>query len=120
MALMRVWYPRCCRNQASKSASSRMVTTVFRVGHTTLAFFQNSSSVGRTSGSDAMPRRIPASLRWRSLFQSVPAPRLAFDVLTVGASFVRFRTPRRDGAPFVIVFIGVNHRNLYPVRPRQL
>ncbi len=60
---MRVWYPLCCRNQASKSASSRMVTTVFRVGHMTLASFQNSSSVGRTSGSEAMPWRIWASVR---------------------------------------------------------
>jgi len=112
---MRVWYPRCCRNQASKSASSRMVTTVFRVGHTTLASFQNRSSVARTSGSDAMPRRIWASLMWRSLFQFVRPPRLAFDVLPVGASFVRFRPPRRDDAPFVIVFIRVNHRNFQAV-----
>jgi hypothetical protein len=36
---MRVWYPRSRRNQASKSASSRMVTTVFRVGHTSLGVF---------------------------------------------------------------------------------
>ena len=112
---MRVWYPRCCRNQASKSASSLMVTTVFRVGHTTLASFQNASSVGRTSGSDAMPRRIRASLMWRSLFQSVPAPRLAFDVSPVGPSFVRLRPPRRDDAPFVLVFIRVNHRNFQAV-----
>jgi hypothetical protein len=112
---MRVWYPRCCRNQASKSASSRMVTTVFRAGHTTLASFQNSSSVGRTAGSDAMPLRIWASLLWRSLFQSVPVPRLAFDVSPVGASFVRLRPPRRDDAPFVIVFIRVNHRDFQAV-----
>jgi hypothetical protein len=46
---------------------------------------------------------------WRSLFQSVPAPRLAFDVLPVGASFVRLRPPRRDDAPFLIVFICVHH-----------
>src|SRR6202021_2701908 len=50
-----------------KSVSSRIVTTVFRVGQATLASFQNSSSVGRTSGSDAMPRRISASLMWRIL-----------------------------------------------------
>jgi hypothetical protein len=112
---MRVWYPLSCRSQASKSASSRMVTTVFRVGHTTLASFQNSSSVGRTSGSDAMPRRIWASLLWRSLLQSVPAPRSDFDVLPVRASFVRFRPPRRDDASFVVVFIRVNHRNFQAV-----
>src|SRR5579864_7368674 len=108
---MRVWYPRSCRNQASKSASSRMVTTVFRVGHTTLASFQNFSSVDRTSGSDAMPRRIWASLLWRNLFQSVAELRLAFDVSPIRASFVRLRPPRRDDAPFLIVFIRVNHRN---------
>lgn len=87
---MRVWYPRCCRNHASKSASSRMVTILFGVGKTTWAFFQNSSSVGRASGSDAMPRRISAGPTSRSLSQSVRVRRLAFDVFPVGASFVRF------------------------------
>src|SRR5271155_234494 len=115
MALMRVWYPRCCRNQASKSASRRMVTTVFRVGHITFASFQNSSSVGRTSGSDAMPRRIWTPLLSRSAFQSVPAPCSTFDVLPVGASFVRLRPPCRDDAPFVVVFIRVNHRNFQAI-----
>jgi hypothetical protein len=28
---------------------------------------------------------------------------------------VRFRSPRRDDAPFVIVFIRVNHRDFLPV-----
>jgi len=70
---MRVWYPRSRLNQASKSASRRMVTTVCQVGHTTLVSFQT----------DAMPRRICASLMWRSLFQSVPASSLAFDVLDI-------------------------------------
>jgi hypothetical protein len=45
----------------------------------------------------------------------VPAPRLAFDVLPVEPSFVQFRPPRRDDAPFVIVFIRVNHGDFQAV-----
>jgi hypothetical protein len=44
----------------------------------------------------------------RSLSQSVPVPGLAFDVLPEVASFVRLRTPRRDDASFLIVFIRVD------------
>src|SRR5260370_14138425 len=84
-----------------------MVTTSFRRGSTTLAFFQNSSSVGCTSGSASIRLRISASLRPRSRFQSVP--RLVFEVLPEVAPFVRLGSPRRDDAPPSIVFIGVDH-----------
>src|SRR5208337_4043013 len=90
-----------------------MVTTAFRLGQTTLAFLQNSSSVARASGSDSMPLRISTSLTRRSLFQSVPC--LAFDVLPVVASFMRFRSPCRNDASFVIFSVRINHRNFQAV-----
>src|SRR5205823_371343 len=115
MALIRVWYPRCWRNHSSRSRSSRMVTTAFRRGHTTVAFFQNSSLVARASGSDSIPSRISASLMRRSLFQSVPVPRLEFDVLPVVAPFMRFRAPCRDDSSFAILSVRVNYRNLQAI-----
>src|SRR5712691_3128917 len=90
-----------------------MVTTSLRRGSTTFAFFQNSSSVVWTSGSASMPLRISASRRRRSLFQSVPP--LAFGVLPEVASFMWLRSPCRDDAPLVIVFIGVIHRDFQAV-----
>ena len=44
----------------------------FGAGMTTRAFFQNSGSVGRASGSLSMARRIWRSLSERRRFQSVP------------------------------------------------
>src|SRR5712692_2971817 len=90
-----------------------MVTTSLRRGSTTFAFFQNCSSVGWTPGSASMPLRISASRRRRSLFQSVP--RLAFEVLPEGASFMGLRSPRRDDAPLVIVFVRIDHRDFQAV-----
>src|SRR5208337_3939478 len=92
-----------------------MVTTAFRLGQTTLAFLQNSSSVARASGSDSMPLRISTSLTRRSLFQSVPEPCLAFDVLPVVVSFMRFRSPCRNDASFIIFPVRINHRNFQAV-----
>src|SRR5208337_2387447 len=92
-----------------------MVTTAFRLGHTTLAFLQNSSSVPRASGSDSMPLRISASVTRRSLFQSEPVPCLAFDRLPVATSLMRFRSPCRDDASFVILSVRIYHRNFQTV-----
>src|SRR5947199_10838175 len=90
-----------------------MVTTSLGRGSTTLALFQNSSSVGRTSGSASIPLRISASLRRRNLFQFVP--RLVFEALPEGTPFMRLRPPRRDDASLVIVFISVDHRDFQAV-----
>src|SRR5262252_3168550 len=89
-----------------------MVTTSFRRGITTLAPFQNSSSVGCTSGSASIPFRISASLMRRSLSQSVL---LVFEALPEVASFLRRGSPRGDDAPRVIVFIRVDHCDFYAV-----
>src|SRR5437588_4915625 len=60
-----------------------------------------------------MPLRISPSLRRRSLFQSVPS--LGFEILPEVAPFMRLCPPRRDDAPFAIVFILVNHSDLQAV-----
>jgi hypothetical protein len=52
----------CNRRHSRRSASRRIVTVCLVVRMTTRAFFQNSASVGRASGSLSMPRRIRPSL----------------------------------------------------------
>ena len=116
MALMRVWYPRCCRNHSNKSVSRRIVTMLLRRGQTTCASFQNFSSVGGTSGSDAIAFLIRSALMTRSFSQSVPVlRRLDFDAFPVAASFMRFRSPWRDDASLLIVSIRVNYRDFETV-----
>jgi hypothetical protein len=87
------------------------VTISLGTGMTTMAFFQKASLVGWASGSEAMSFRIWASVRRRSLFQSVAAwvflASLGLEVLPVAAALVRLGAPGRDDAPFVILFVFV-------------
>ncbi len=101
--------PSRCRNHSSRSASSRMVTTSLRRGSTTLACFQNSASVGCSSGSDSILSLIWVSFSRRNKSQSVL--RLTFEALTEVAPFVRLCVPRRDDMPLVIFPVRLDHRD---------
>src|SRR5947207_13122221 len=92
-----------------------MVTICLRAGQTTLAFFQNFSSVACASGSAAIPLRISVSLMRRRRSQSVLPGGLAFDVLPVVAPFVRLRAPRRDDASFIFAPVRIDNSDFQAV-----
>src|SRR5665811_1515090 len=86
-----------------------MVMVCFEAGITTRAFFQNSGSVGRASGSLLTARRTWWSLKERRRFQSVPS---LTEVFPVRFSFMSFRLPCRNDSTLSRGHIGEDHRNL--------